>query len=675
MRKHINFSAGKIRLKSWQLIAGALSMAVFPIFVSAQTHSTIELDTVRVVSRTAQKQLKSTAPVYQLDSRHFNRLGVTDISDAIHRLPGVNLRDYGGLGGLKTVSVRGLGAPHTAVVYDGIVLSDSRSGEVDVARYSLDNVESLSMTVGDNDDIFQPARVAASAASFVISSFRQPDPDKTLDLTAQVKYGSFGYVNPYVRIGKAISDKFALNFIGDYTYAENDYPFKMKNGDFTMKERRNNSRMNSGHGEINATWSQSSRSSFSAKIYYYDNDRQLPGPVIYYNNSNHETLRDRNFFGQIQYRNALNSQWSLQVHGKFNWAASLYHDEDGKYPGGELNQDYWQREAYGSACLLFLPADKWAIDYSADYFFNNLTSNLQTETFPRRHSMLQSLTARYRGRHFTGMLRLLGSIYSTSTKIGDNSQDYTRLSPSASISIQPLTAEMFFVRLSYKNIFRMPTFNEAYFYHYGNPDVRPETANQVNLGVTYQFKPLSWLTNLELTADVYVNQVKDKIVAIPYNMFVWTVVNLDKTRTIGCDITENATFGLCRRQKLLLTGNYSYQRAEPRNPEMKNEYKKQIAYIPRHSGSVTVSYENPWINLSLHTTAVSCRYATNSNIPDTRLGGYADMGLTAYRTLNLRGHDLELRADLMNLLNKQYAVVARYPMPGRSWRLSVKFSL
>lgn len=675
MRRHINFPKGNIRLKSLRLIAGTLSIAAFPSAISSQTPSSIELDTVQVVSRAAQKQLKSTAPVYQLDSKHFNRLGVTDISDALHRLPGVNLRDYGGLGGLKTVSVRGLGAPHTAVVYDGIVLSDSRSGEVDVARYSLDNVESLSMTIGDNDDIFQPARIAGSAASFAISSFRSPDPDKPLDLTAQMKYGSFGYVNPYIRIGKAFTEKFSMNLIGDYTYAENDYPFKLKNGDYTYKEHRNNSRMNSGHGEMNAIWSPDSRSSLKAKLYYYDNDRRLPGPVIYYNNTNNESLRDRNFFGQLQYRNAFNSQWSLQVHGKFNWSSSLYRDENGKYPGGKLNQNYTQREAYGSACLLFLPADKWAVDYSADYFFNNLNSNLPTETYPRRHSILQSLTARYRGGWFTGMVRLLGSIYNTSTKIGGNSQDHSRLSPSASISVQPLGGEMLFVRLSYKNIFRMPTFNEAYFYHYGNPNVKPETADQFNLGLTYQFRPLAWLTNLELTADVYVNNVKDKIVAIPYNMFLWTVVNLDKTRTIGCDITENATFSLNRHQKLLLTGNYSYQRAEPRNPDMVNEYKKQIAYIPRHSGSITVSYENPWVNLSLHTSAVSCRYATNSNIPDTRLGGYADMGLTAYRTFNLKGHQLELRGDLMNLLDKQYAIVARYPMPGRSWRLSVKFTM
>ncbi|MCM1355351.1 MAG: TonB-dependent receptor [Staphylococcus sp.] len=647
-----------------------------PVCVWSQTPATIELDSVEVVESPASKSLKSTAPRFNIDEKQFNRLGVTDISDAMHRLPGVNLRDYGGLGGLKTVSVRGLGAPHTAVIYDGIVLSDCQSGEVDVARYSLDNVEELAMVIGDNDDIFIPARAAASAASLSISSFRAPAPASPLEVVGQVKVGSFGYVNPYVRLGRRFSDSFSMNVIGDYTYAENDYPYKLRNGKQTLRGRRTNSMMNSGHGELNAEWQPDSRSSLRGKLYYYDNDRQLPGPVIYYNdNSSTETLRDRNFFGQLQYRNALSSQWSVQAHGKFNWASSHYRDVNGKYPGGFLDQHYWQREAYVSGCVLWIPAEKWAFDYSADYIYNNFTSNLPTETFPYRHTVLQTLTARYRNRHLTASVRLLGSVYDCGSKTGVSARDYRRLSPSASLSVQPFGDEMLFLRASYKSIFRMPTFNEAYFFHYGNPDVRPETADQFNIGATYRMKSRSWLEDGSFTADVYINHVKDKIVAIPYNMFLWTVVNLDKARIIGVDLTGSLTFPLVRRQKLVLTGNYSYQLAQPRTDPTSKEYNKQIAYIPRHSGNLSLGYENPWVNLSVHSTAVSCRFATNDDNPATRLGGYLDMGLTAYRTFHLFNHAFELRGDVMNLLDKRYMVVARYPMPGRSWRVSLKFTL
>ncbi len=641
----------------------------------AQNPAHIRLDSVEVVHTQAVKAVKSTAPTFTLDEKHFNRLGVTDISDAMHRLPGVNLRDYGGLGGLKTVSVRGLGASHTAVIYDGIVLSDCQSGEVDVSRYSLDNVEQLNMIIGDNDDIFIPARAAASAATLYISSFKASDATSPLDLTAQLKVGSFGYVNPYFRIGRKFSNQLSMNVIGDYTYADNDYPFTLTNGDYKTRERRNNSRMNSGHGEMNFSWHKSTRSDLAGKVYYYDNDRQLPGPVIYYNNSNTESLRDRNFFTQIQYRSTLSSQLSLQTHAKFNWASSHYEDVSGKYPGGKLDQRYIQREAYASACLLWIPAYRWAFDYSGDYFYNNFSSNLPTENFPYRHSVIQSLTARYRGDRVTVSARLLGSIYDCGAQKGTQAADYQQISPSASVSFQPFGDRQMFVRLSYKNIFRMPTFNEAYFYHFGNPDVRPENAHQVNLGVTLQTKGSAVLGKGVFTADVYMNRVTDKIVAIPYNMFVWTVVNLGKARMIGVDLTATQPFEIGRKQQITLTGNYSYQLAQPRTDRSSSEYNKQIAYIPRNSGNVTVGYENPWVNLSVHATAVGWRYATNDNNPATRLGGYMDMGLTAYRNFHLKGHDMEVRGDLMNILDRQYTVVARYPMPGRSWRISLKFTL
>ena len=42
-------------------------------------------------------------------------MGVADVAEAVKHFAGVQVRDYGGIGGLKTVGVRGLGAMHTGV--------------------------------------------------------------------------------------------------------------------------------------------------------------------------------------------------------------------------------------------------------------------------------------------------------------------------------------------------------------------------------------------------------------------------------------------------------------------------------------------------------------------------------------------------------------------------------
>ncbi len=632
------------------------------------------LQEFEVVSERVRREVTSTAPLFNLTDERMKTMGVTDISDALHRLPGINIRDYGGAGGMKTVSVRGFGTTHTGVIYDGIVLSDCQSGKIDLSRYSLDNVGSLSLIVGDNSDIFVPAKASASAASIIISSMSVPGPmDSLWHVTGQMRFGSFGTYNPYFKVGKSLTPKFSFSVIGEYTHAKNDYPFTLENGKLVTRERRNNSMMNSWHGEINTRWRLTPASMLDAKVYYYDNNRQLPGPVILYNPVCHEKLRDRNFFGQLTYKNLSLSKFSFQGLAKFNWDASLYHDEDGKYPGGILDEDYFQREVYVSGSALYVPTDKLVFNYSADYFYNNLTTNQMEVVGPWRHSVLQSFTGKFQNSWLLATARLLWSIYDNGVKEGISSKDENKLSPSLSVSVQPMRNRLFFIRASYKNIFRMPTFNETYYFRMGSTSLKPEDTDQFNFGLTWQYNSTNWLNALVLTGDVYYNNVKDKIVALPTNMFIWTMTNMDKARAFGVDVTASATFNIARRQSLVFAGNYSWQRVQPRTSPTDPDYNKQVAYTPIHSGAASLSWENPWVDVVVHTTGASDRYGTSSNLPITRIKGYMEMGAALIRSFKIKRNTIDLRFDLTNILDTQYEIVGNYPMPGRAWKFTVTY--
>lgn len=632
------------------------------------------LQEFEVVSERVRREVTSTAPLFNLTSERMKTMGVTDISDALHRLPGINIRDYGGAGGMKTVSVRGFGTTHTGVIYDGIVLSDCQSGKIDLSRYSLDNVGSLSLIVGDNSDIFVPAKASASAASIIISSMSVPGPmDSLWHVTGQMRVGSFGTYNPYFKVGKSLTPKFSFSVIGEYTHAKNNYPFTLENGKLVTRERRNNSMMNSWHGEINTRWRLTPASMLDAKVYYYDNNRQLPGPVILYNPICNEKLRDRNFFGHLTYKNLSLSKFSFQGLAKFNWDASLYHDEDGKYPGGILDEDYFQREVYVSGSALYVPTDKLAFNYSADYFYNNLTTNQMEVVGPWRHSVLQSFTGKFQNSWLLATARLLWSIYDNGVKEGISSKDENKLSPSLSVSVQPMRNRLFFIRASYKNIFRMPTFNETYYFRMGSTSLKPEDTDQFNFGLTWQYNSTNWLNALVLTGDVYYNNVKDKIVALPTNMFIWTMTNMDKARAFGADVTASATFNIARRQSLVFAGNYSWQRVQPRTSPTDPDYNKQVAYTPIHSGAASLSWENPWVDVVVHTTGASDRYGTSSNLPITRIKGYMEMGAALIRSFKIKRNTIDLRFDLTNILDTQYEIVGNYPMPGRAWKFTVTY--
>ena len=619
------------------------------------------LPELKVEASKASRELSSTVPYHSIGEADVKLSGITDIGDALRRLPGVNVRDYGGAGGLKTVSVRGLGAQHTGVTYDGIPLSDMRSGQIDLSRYSLDNVSTISVTAGDNSDIFMPARAAASAATVALASSRQipyegSDKFGFSSLAAKLRFGSFGMINPSLRMTFSKANKAALDFSGEYNHGKNDYPFILENGIATEKLHRTNSLMNSGHGEVNFSWKPFAGSTFSAKLYYYDNNRQLPGPVMYYVDDTHERLHDRDMSGQLSMKSRLSSKFSLLVMAKHTRSSSFYSDLGGQYTGGRLEQRYRQRETYASGSLLWLPLHGLSADYSIDWFYNCLRSNLVSNSNPGRNSLLQTIAVKYNVWRLTVTGRVLHSWF-RSTADGMRTRYDSRFSPSVSASLQPVAGVNFFIRAGYKDIFRMPTFNELYFDNYGSINLEPEYTKQWNIGFTFGLnRSTGLLSYLDITLDGYHNRVDNKIVAIPYSLFRYTMKNLGRVRIFGVDATVSAGFRVARRHEIVATGNWTYQRAAPRTSRDMLDWNRQLAYTPLNSGGGSLTWLNPWVNLVFHVTGASARYTTNENYPTTRLDPYADCGVSLFRDFDIRGNKLEVRADMINMFNKQYEI-------------------
>ena len=85
------------------------------LFCVAHVGDTLDVATVSVQRNAAAAAL---APVQSMTEVEMERLGTVGLYEVLNRFSGVNVKDYGGVGGLKTVSVRNMGATHTSVVYD-----------------------------------------------------------------------------------------------------------------------------------------------------------------------------------------------------------------------------------------------------------------------------------------------------------------------------------------------------------------------------------------------------------------------------------------------------------------------------------------------------------------------------------------------------------------------------
>ena len=112
--------------------------------VSASTHA----DSVHVLEGVVVRERlipKDVIPAQALSGRDLQRLSAVSIADALRYFAGVQIKDYGGIGGLKTVNVRSMGSQHVGVFYDGLQLGNAQNGQIDLGRFSLDNMESVSI--------------------------------------------------------------------------------------------------------------------------------------------------------------------------------------------------------------------------------------------------------------------------------------------------------------------------------------------------------------------------------------------------------------------------------------------------------------------------------------------------------------------------------------------------
>ena len=121
----------------------------------------LAIDEVTVLGR----QNRTVVPAQILSGEKLQRLNSHSVSDALRYFSGVQIKDYGGIGGLKTVNIRSMGSQHVGVFYDGIQIGNAQNGTVDLGKFSLDNMELVSVYNGQKSDIFQSARDFASASA------------------------------------------------------------------------------------------------------------------------------------------------------------------------------------------------------------------------------------------------------------------------------------------------------------------------------------------------------------------------------------------------------------------------------------------------------------------------------------------------------------------------------
>lgn len=656
-----------------------LSTSLFAQQQRVDTARTYYIPEITVSDIYQTREVRSTAPLQIFSKDALKNLNALQVSDAVKHFAGVTVKDYGGIGGLKTVSIRSLGAQHTAVGYDGITLTDCQTGQIDLGRFSLDNVDQLSLSNGQSDNIFQPARFFASAGILNIQTLTPRFEDgKHTNISASFKTGSWGLVNPSLLLEQRISRKWTVSANGEWMSSDGHYPYTLyygnEEGDLSSREKRKNTDVQTFRAEAGLYGNFSDKEQWRLKAYYFQSSRGLPNATTFYYTHSSQRLWDKNTFIQSQYKKEFNRQWVFQTSAKWNWSYQRYLDPDYKGSTGEIENSYYQQEYYLSGSVLYRLLNNLSFSFSSDGSINTMNANLNDFAHPTRYSWLTAFAGKYVNNWLTLSASALATVIYEQADKGGSAGNHRKLSPYVSASFKPFDKEEFRIRIFYKDIFRLPSFNDLYYGETGNNKLKPENARQYNIGLTYSKDVCPFLPYLSATVDAYYNKITDKIIAYPTkNLAVWSMRNLGSVEIKGIDVTGSVSLQPCEKLRINLSGNYTYQQAlDVTNPDPASEerrtYKHQIAYTPRVSGSGQVGIETSWVNLSYSFLFSGKRYAVGQNIAANRLDSYSDHSISASRDFRIKKVTTSLSVEMLNIMNKNYEIVKSFPMPGRSVR-------
>ncbi len=635
-------------------------------------------DTLRAVKLFSKKPVNITASpvtVQELNKEMLSKLNSISVADAVKYFSGVVVKDYGGIGGLKTISVRSLGANHTGLMYDGIMIGDAQGGQIDLGRFSLDNIETIQLYNEQPVDILLPARSFASASVLALSSSSAENNGDKNEITLKLKTGSFGFINPTVSFKRRFNKHFRHAISGEYQSADGAYTFiDYETG--AAKSKRTNSDIKTYRLEYGADYSITDSNAIRLKAYYYNSKRGLPGSVILYNSFSNQRLNNESFFTQLSWQKNLSSKSRILISSKYSTDKKYYIDPSYPNSAGKLENEFHQQEFYCSVAYGYKIKSNLSLSYAADYYNNKLK---RTDQFargfanPERDHFLNHLSLQLKKKYFEINGYILLTTVHEKVENGRAAKQFNELSPGISASLQPFAGLPLRVRASFKNIFRAPTFDDLYYTNIGNVDLLPEYVKQYNLGITINTQADHFLKEIIFTADGYYNMVKDKIIAVPrQNLFQWTMLNIGKADIKGLDIA--AHFNFIQWKGLIVSSNlsYSFQQALNVSDPASTNYKTQLPYTPQHSGSVNLNINYRKLSFSYNVLSSSYRYQLGNPGPENVVQGWATHDFSVnYLVASKKYWNYKFVTQLNNVFNTQYEIIKFYPMPGFNYRIGI----
>lgn len=625
-----------------------------PIKLLAMDTLKTELRTIEVIGeKQSETYLIGNKPrVYTIpESRAINQL-----QDIVNYSSGVQVKDYGGLGGLKTISVRGSNSNQVVIAIDGIPLNNASNASIDMTNIPLDLIQTVEVLSSGLS-----AKFGSNSIGGVINLLTSNN-DLKEKFIVKTSIGSFG-LNSYGIAVPLNSIGLPIKIISNYTQYDGDYNFKFNNfGKISDTSRTNNSfqslNFSSNFKKV------FSNSYLTISELFQISRKGLPGAVLIGKLEDRETSFSELYFKLLSgyTKNSSDGNFSVSLKNLLNYSKSEldkfqeFIPTNSKYTYNSFQTKFYSEFSYKSSFFKINMTNEIGYEQLKGYF-------LQPE--------LNNKIDRFQASVSLGI--------NDDIKIGQSILLYTisgRIDVYSKINQNPIS---YLVGAEWKNIirnldvrinnsrnFRVPSFNEMYYLNYGNANLKPEIANSTELVLDYT--PISYM---EGSAALFYNLVKDKIVSIPKNPIMWTAENFGLVEIKGFNVSFRVK---PVKDKIELNFDYTFQ--SPKDISEKSiNYGEILPYTSEEklTASIITKVEN-----FLFMTDFSYNsfvYTLPDNSINSILPAFYDLNFEIGYNFQYKISEISFSFQLKNVLNMSNYSIINYPLQGRNFIFNLIYKL
>ncbi len=608
-----------------------------------------------------------------------------DIPSVLADAAGIRVRQYGGLGSYAAMSIRGSSSSQVQVYLDGVPLNDPYSGAANLADLAIGSIERIEIYRGNSPVSFGGSAIGGRINLIPERSLRN---GPGIEFGAETGYGSFGSEKHSLEMSSSMGPV-SLRLNGGYTESEGDFSFLDDNGtpetavdDETVTRLNNDFNRWNFSGALGLDLPGVRRA--AVNFDYFSRESGVCG--IGSNQSPEARIERERKLAYIKLEPEAFLGKRIQTE------ATIFHSNTRERfddPEGDIGLYAQSTDnsitSYGSsfrgtlmAPLLPLSTEIFVEGRKEQYHPVELLPALREG--PDRNRVSATAAAAGHLSLFGDRVVLSGqyrTLWSENEFYQPAPLPYLPPVPRGKIEAQSESPQGGVrIRLSDNltlkgnagKYVRMPTFFELFGNIgtvTGNSNLEPEEGVNRDVGLILNTGGWGPVKSLFLEAGYFDNEISNLILFFPNSQRTVKPKNIGAARIRGAELTLSARLFL----PLRISGNYTYMDAVDRS-DIPYYNGNQLASTPSHEGSLRLALDRRGWSASWNLHYIGPNYLDKANmrkVPGRRIHSLAF-------SLKDISDSFNITLEGKNLAGNQIRDVIGYPLPGRSFFITLEFN-